>query len=644
MRSRWSGAVVVAAAAALATPGAARAHAQLVRSVPADRAVLAAPPHEVRFVFDDNVSVGSGVRAVRNGDGSVLRGKPRIVGGRTLLVPLRRLSDGDYTVLWRVVSDDGHLIAGVISFAVGAGRAPPTPSLSAEGGPSATDVIARLLFLGGILVAGGGALFRIVVGIGRERILLIGFLLAFFGGTGLLDSHASLSSRFGLAVGVTTIVAAGGATAAAISLVEPAAATAAWLCALLVLPGPSFAGHALDPGRPRIEVLVDVLHMVAAAAWFGGLVQLAFVLRHDPDAGRKFSLLALASVVGLAATGVARAVAELDSVGQVWSTGYGRLLIVKTALLTLLVSLGWINRYRLLPRRAFGALANTVRGEILLLAGLVVAVAFLTDARPGRDRQAAAAALPPEPPALPAGEAFVVAGNDGDRAVTLAVKDRRVRATVIGPAGGGVDGLRVAIDGHATGSCGSGCYEADVAARRRVSVSVDGRSLGLPLPTRWPPRSATALVARATRTFERLRSVSYVERLRSSPSNGIVSDFTLEAPNRFAYRIHGGPSAIVIGGRRWDRVRGGPWDKTSYSALPQPTPIWDGPISHAYVLSDTRRFLTVTFLNRRAPAWFVIRLDRRTLLPRDLTMTAAAHFMHHRYFAFNAARRIYPPK
>jgi copper transport protein len=644
MRSRTSGAVVVAAAAALAAPGAAAAHAQLVRGTPADRAVLATAPREARFIFDDDVTAASGIRAVRNGGGSVLDGKARVVGDRTLVVPLERLSDGDYTVLWRVVSDDGHLITGVISFAVGAGRPPPTPSLSAGGGRSAKDVIARFLFLAGILVAGGGALFRLVVGIGRERILLAGFLLAFFGGTGLLSSHAALSSRFGLAVGIATTVAAVGAAAAAISTVEPSAATTAWLCGLLVLPAPSFAGHALDPGRPRIEVLVDVLHVVAAAAWFGGLVQLAFVLRHDPDSGRRFSLLAVGAVVALSATGIARAFGELDGVSQVWSTGYGRLLIVKTALLGLLVSLGWINRYRLLPRRATGAIAGVVRAEILLLAGLVVAVALLTDTRPGRDRQALAA-LPPEAPALPPPEPFVVAGEDGARAVALAVEAQQARATVIGPEGSGLDGLRVTIAGRPTASCGAGCYAASVPAPRgRVAVSIGAQTIVLPVPARWPPRPAATLAARATRRFERLRSISYVERLASGPRNRIVSDFTLESPNRFSYRIHGGPSAVVIGGRRWDRVRGGRWDETSYSALPQPTPIWQGRISNAHVLSESRREVVVTFLNRNAPAWFTVRLNRRTLLPRELEMTATAHFMHHGYFGFNAPRRIFPPK
>jgi copper transport protein len=647
---RRAAVAVALGAAALVAPASALAHAQLVRSVPADRAVLASAPREVRFFFDDVVRAGSGIRAVRNGDGSVLGGKPRVVGGRMLVIPLQaNLRDGDYTVLWRVISDDGHEIAGVISFAVGAGRAPPTPSLAAENGPSATDVLSRWLFLGGILVAGGGALFRLIVGTGRVTALVPAFVLAFLGGSALLGHQESLSTRFGLAVAAATVVAAVGAMLAAITTVGPRAAAAAWGCGLLLLPAPSFAGHALDAGRPRIEVVVDVLHMTAAAAWVGGLVQLALVLRRGRgglEPARRFSLLAVCAVVGLSATGVARAFAELDSVQQVWSTGYGRLLVVKTSLLAALVVLGWFNRYRLLPGGALRSLGTTVRAELVLVAGLVVAVAILTDVRPGRDREAVAAAVSSvhARPALPPTNAFVVAAEDGDRAVALALARRRLRATVLGPDGAAVDGLELEIAGRAAAPCGPGCYEVDVPTplRRAVAVVVDGRSLSFPLPSRLRP--AAGVVARATRAFERLRNVSYVERLASSPRDELVSRFTLEAPNRFSYRVRGGPSAIVVGARRWDRARGGRWDETQTTPLSQPTPIWEGPVTNAYVLSRSRRDVVVTFLNRRAPAWFTVRLDRGTLLPRELRMTAAAHFMRHRYFGFNTPRRVFPPR
>jgi hypothetical protein len=134
--------------------------------------------------------------------------------------------------------------------------------------------------------------------------------------------------------------------------------------------------------------------------------------------------------------------------------------------------------------------------------------------------------------------------------------------------------------------------------------------------------------------------VSYLERLASSPRNRIVTTFTLEAPNRLRYRIHGGTRATVIGTKRWDGCT-----RSTTTPLTQPTPIWGlGPVANAHLLHRTRSELLVSFLVPGVPAWFEVQFDRRTLRPRTLQMTATAHFMHHTYYGFNAPRRIFPPK
>lgn len=628
-------------AVALALPAAAAAHATLLRSSPADRSVLTLAPHAVRFLFDDTVRVASGIRAVRNGGASVLGAKPHVAGGRTLVVPLRRVGEGDYTVLWRIVSDDGHTEAGVISFAVGTGRSPPTPSLSASSGPTAQDVISRWLFFAGLLVASGSALFRLATGVGRSTIALPGFVAAFLGASGLLPHEGTFSTRFGIAYAIATLVTAVGATAAAVALVEARAALVVWVCALLLLPLPSIAGHALDAGQPRIEVGVDILHLASAAVWTGGLVQLVFALRGGAraDLVRRFSTLALVAVAVLSATGVIRALAELRAVSQLWTTGYGQLLIVKTGLLGMLVGFGWVNRYRLVPRGDTGSLRRSAAGELVLLAGLVVAVSILTDARPGKAHPVTKTFAAVAPP-LPQRDSVVLAQEDGDDAVTLEAAPARIVVTVFNGEGLGVDGLGVSIAGTQASSCGSGCYDAQTNARGRIPVVVDGRLHVFTVPGVAP--DATALMARASRVFRSLRSVTYTERLASSTRDRIVSTFTLEAPDRVEYMIRGGASGIVIGPRRWDKT-GKRWVSSPTTLLPQPSPIWGSPITNAHLLSRTRDSLTVSFVNRRAPAWFLVRFDAKTLRPRTLEMTATAHFMHHAYRGFNAPRRIFPP-
>ena len=76
------------------------------------------------------------------------------------------------------------------------------------------------------------------------RLLLGAFLLVFVGVSGLLHDIA-VSSRFGGAMVAVAIVAGVGALLAAIAPVYPALEPAAFVAALLLLPGPSIAGHAL---------------------------------------------------------------------------------------------------------------------------------------------------------------------------------------------------------------------------------------------------------------------------------------------------------------------------------------------------------------------------------------------------------------
>jgi copper transport protein len=624
---------------ALALPEAAWAHATLLRTLPPDGTVLESAPPRVRVVFDDDVRLASGIKAIRNGGGSVLGGKPRVAGGRTLVIPLRSgLATGDYTVLWRVLSDDGHKLAGVVAFAVGAGRAPPQAALSADNGPSAQDVLSRLLFFAGLLTAAGAAFFRFAVARVPVRLMLGAFLLVFVGVSGMAHD-ASLLTRFGTVMTVAAVIAGLGAVLAAVAPVFPRLEPLPFLAGFALLPLPTLAGHSLDRGRPLLEPVVDFLHVAAASFWLGGLVALALALAAPGDRTpmlRRFSNVALVSVGVLAATGVIRAFAELRSFEQLWSTGYGQVLIVKSALLAALVAVGWVNRYRLLPRLSFETLRRSVGVELMLFAGLMGAVALLTDLRPGRDRIAVASAAEPKGP-----PPVVQGGESGELAVALAVRPAGAELVALDSNGSHVDGLSVTIAGVAARSCGSGCYGAAGTFVGKVPVSVDGRTLVFRFPANARP--AGALVARATSAFRRLRNVDYVERLASSPRDKVVAEFTLERPDRLEYRIRGGADGIIIGSRRWDRARGGKWVPSPQDPTSQPDPIWAGHVQNAYLLETTPTTYVVSFVKPTGPAWFTLRLDRRTLLPRSLRMTAPAHFMTHRYTSFNAATKIHAP-
>jgi len=272
----------------------------------------------------------------------------------------------------------------------------------------------------------------------------------------------------------------------------------------------------------------------------------------------------------------------------------------------------------------------------------VIAVALLTDLRPGRDRTAAASvATSIGPPPLPAKEKVVQAGEMGDWGVALAVRPPGEEVTVLGPDGTGVNGLSVEVNGVRARPCGNGCYGAFAPLHRIATVVIGGRRLAFSIPAH--PRPAAALVARATRNFRALRSVDYVERLASSPRNRVVADFTLERPNRLEYRIRGGASGIVIGSRRWDRSGKGRWLPSPQEPTPQPEPIWAGHVTNAFLLETTPSSYLVSFVKPLGPTWFTLRLNRHTLMPSDMHMTTAAHFMTQRYTSFNAPRKIRVP-
>jgi methionine-rich copper-binding protein CopC len=106
--------VVVAAAPA-------SAHASLVRSSPADRVSVATAPKIVSLTFDENIRVPS-VILVTDADGaSVVAGKTSVVDN-IVSTGVSLSTSGDYTVVYRVVSADGHPVSGRLSFGVGTGH------------------------------------------------------------------------------------------------------------------------------------------------------------------------------------------------------------------------------------------------------------------------------------------------------------------------------------------------------------------------------------------------------------------------------------------------------------------------------------------------------------------------------------------
>ena len=170
----------------------------------------------------------------------------------------------------------------------------------------------------------------------------------------------------------------------------------------------SWAGHASSGGDRTANVVIDALHSLATAAWLGGLLGLAVLalpavralapgdrVRLGAGVVVRFSALALTAVAVLVVTGVYRALAELESVGDVADTAYGRALLVKLGLFAVLLVGGAYNRlvaHPRLERAALGldpddrgaaaALRVSVAAELALATALMVSVAVLVSLPP----------------------------------------------------------------------------------------------------------------------------------------------------------------------------------------------------------------------------------------------------------------------
>ncbi|MFD4174439.1 copper resistance CopC/CopD family protein [Streptomyces anulatus] len=380
----------------LAGAGPASAHAALTGSDPQDGAVVDTAPKEVTLSFSEAIAVGDDSIRVLDPSGkrADTEAEPRDLseGGTVRYgVALHSgLPDGTYTVAWQAISADSHPISGAFTFSIGA-PSETTVALSSQevgGGPVGVVYdIARYAAYGGFVLLAGGSAFvlicwrggasalpmqRLVVrgwltltaatlvmlllrnpytGSGKfadafdlaglqsvldtkpgaalvSRLLLLGaaalFIAVLFGTYARReDEQERKDLTFGLAVG-------GGVVAAGIA--------ATW----------AMSEHASTGIQASIAMPVDVAHLLAVAAWLGGLASLLVALYRTPDIGsasvRRFSAVAFGSVVVLAATGIYQSWRQVGSWSALTGTRYGQLLIIKVALIAVLLAVAWFSR------------------------------------------------------------------------------------------------------------------------------------------------------------------------------------------------------------------------------------------------------------------------------------------------------------
>ncbi|UYP19125.1 CopD family protein [Rhodococcus sp. Z13] len=108
--------------------------------------------------------------------------------------------------------------------------------------------------------------------------------------------------------------------------------------------------------------LLNAVHVLAAAIWFGVLLALALTVRGRgawAELLPRYSQLALWCVISLVVSGVVDGAVRLGSVSALLGTGYGRILLAKAVVLVALLLLARVWRRRWVP----GAASHRVSAE-----------------------------------------------------------------------------------------------------------------------------------------------------------------------------------------------------------------------------------------------------------------------------------------
>ncbi|WP_093780938.1 copper resistance CopC/CopD family protein [Streptomyces sp. yr375] len=367
--------------------GPASAHAALRGADPADGSVVKTAPGSITLTFTESVGLLDDSFRVFDPDNQrVKTGKAGHADDRadTARVTLPgKLGTGTFTVAWRVVSADSHPIAGAFTFSVGEPSAtpPPLPSTSVED-PATSGLfnIGRYVaYLAAALLIGTAAF----VAVCRppdvrplRRLLLAGwwalagstvFLLLlrapYETGSGPAQAldPSGLTRTLGTRPGLALVARLALLAAVAVLLLRqrrlaeqpngerpsrPVLVTGAALAVGLALTWAA-AEHASAGIQVPAAMTSAVLHLLAMAVWLGGLTALLTLLYRASVPSHVvtgFSRLAGLSVTVLVVTGVYQSWRGLGSLSALTDTTYGRILLAKVAVVTLLLAAGARSR------------------------------------------------------------------------------------------------------------------------------------------------------------------------------------------------------------------------------------------------------------------------------------------------------------
>ncbi|MFD0678514.1 MULTISPECIES: copper resistance CopC/CopD family protein [unclassified Paenibacillus] len=396
-------------------PQQAYAHTSLTNAVPAANAELQQAPPSVILTFNERLE--DGVYYIKVFDSKqkpVTASKAKLNANRMVLeLELPKLETGNYIVTYHVISADGHPVEGTYIFAVGQslsqqpGMVPSnmehmhSQGLSKEMGIlDIVNYLSRILYYVTMLLFTGWVLWlrfglrnignvRPVLegwAVQLQRGYLIAFLLFMFThiyamvGDGGPEAMAALFTSTGIGyIWLSSLVLS---LLGFIVLYRNTWMDMLWVVLLWLFK--SLNGHAAAFAPQSQTIMLDVVHMAAAAIWMGGLLMLLVLWRRSKEDAKvfflRFSSAALASMALLIVSGVFIVLIFLPDIAYLVETQWGKMLLVKSALVLLVMLTGLTLRI-LYRKRTIEKVSYLLRIDAvlaLLIACIVGIFTYLT--------------------------------------------------------------------------------------------------------------------------------------------------------------------------------------------------------------------------------------------------------------------------
>lgn len=393
------------------------AHATLISADPSPGGNYAASPSSVTLRFNERVEDSFYFVKAFDQTGKPVTMQKAVLQSdhKGLELPLPKLEAGLYTVSYKIISADGHPVSSSYTFALGQpgnmegpGTNPAnTGNVSRDQGSwgrmygffqSLAKMFYYLLLIGctGSLlwkaVSASGQSDRDREWSGRLRFLGMAYGLSLLVWTIFTMRSYAITASPGEWLPFLTCTAAGlSLTAQAVVLalafpffsrsnVLPAAAGLAMLAAK------SASGHLYGKlGIPG--AFLDGLHLAAAALWAGGLLHLAFLLKHRsedlPREALRFSKWALGSMAVLLAGGAVMTLLLLHELRLITVTLWGKLLLLKIVLVVLVwITGGYLRKRTGAPDPSVTRWKRVFVADLSLMFTILILVSVLTGLSP----------------------------------------------------------------------------------------------------------------------------------------------------------------------------------------------------------------------------------------------------------------------